>query len=196
MIDELAYAANMDPVAFRLAQMNDDRWVVGARRRRRRPRTGRRSVAGVEACRTRTSSPAAASRSRRARARCSAVIADVEVNKKTGKIVVKHMYASQDAGLSIYVSGSESQMTGGVIQSVSRALSEAVTFNKTRVTSLDWATYPLLRFKDTPGGDADPDPAARDRAGRRRTSRRPCRRRPRSRTRSSTRRVSASARCR
>ena len=44
----------------------------------------------------------------------------------------------------------ESQMMGGVIQSVSRSLTEGITFTKTRVTSTDWVTYPLLRFKDHP----------------------------------------------
>ena len=80
----------------------------------------------------------------------SAVIADVEVNKKSGKILVKHMYASQDAGLTISPSLAENQMTGGVIQSVSRALHEQISFTKTRVTSVDWVTYPLLRFKEHP----------------------------------------------
>ena len=55
-----------------------------------------------------------------------------------------------DAGLSINPALVENQMTGAGVQAVSRALHETVTFNTTRVTSLDWVTYPILRFKDTP----------------------------------------------
>jgi CO/xanthine dehydrogenase Mo-binding subunit len=148
MIDELAYAASMDPVAFRLAQMTDDRWMSALNQTAKaagwQPKVAASKLSDANVVTGRGVALAPRSGS------LSAVIADVEVNKQTGKIVAKHMYASQDAGLSVYVSGSESQMTGGVIQSVSRALSEAVTFNKTRVTSLDWVTYPLLRFKDHP----------------------------------------------
>ena len=78
------------------------------------------------------------------------VVVDIEVNKKTGKILVKHVYASQVAGLARLPGGIESQMDGSPIMGASRALSEAVAFNKTRVTSLDWVTYPILRFKDSP----------------------------------------------
>jgi CO/xanthine dehydrogenase Mo-binding subunit len=148
MIDELAHAANMDPVAFRLAQMNDDRWISNLNQTASVAKweTGvaasNLSSADVVTGRGVALAPRSGS--------LSAVIADIQVTKSTGKILVKHMYASQDAGLSIYVGGSENQMIGGVTQSVSRALYEAITFNKTRVTSLDWATYPLLRFKDHP----------------------------------------------
>ncbi len=69
---------------------------------------------------------------------------------KTGKIVAKHMYASQVAGLTVAPSLVENQMSGALIMGTSRALYEAVVFDKGRVTSLDWVTYPLLRIKDSP----------------------------------------------
>ncbi len=149
MIDELAHAANMDPVAFRLAQMNDPRWIAtlnaATTAANWQPKVAASSLSKANVVTGRGVALAPRSGS------LSAVVADVEVNKKTGKILVKHMYASQDAGLTIYPSGAESQMMGGVIQSVSRSLSEAITFSKTRVSSNDWVTYPLLRFKDHPG---------------------------------------------
>ncbi|HZO98559.1 MAG TPA: molybdopterin cofactor-binding domain-containing protein [Gaiellaceae bacterium] len=148
MIDELAYAANMDPVAFRLAQMNDQRWVdiltAATKAANWKPKVAASSLSQETVVTGRGVALAPRSSS------LSAVVADVEVNKKTGKIVVKHMYASQDSGLAVYPGGVESQIVGGVIQSVSRSLSEAVTFTRTRVTSIDWVTYPLLRFKDHP----------------------------------------------
>src|SRR5439155_22729335 len=80
----------------------------------------------------------------------SGVVAEIEVNKKTGKILVKHLYVSQDSGLAISPSLMENQMIGAAVQGTSRALHEEVTFDKRRVTAVDWVTYPVLRFKDSP----------------------------------------------
>jgi CO/xanthine dehydrogenase Mo-binding subunit len=80
----------------------------------------------------------------------AAVVAEIEVNKKTGKIVVKHLYISQDAGLTVSPANANDQMIGGAIQATSRALHEQVNFDTGRVTSSDWVTYPILRFKDAP----------------------------------------------
>src|SRR5207247_6788173 len=81
----------------------------------------------------------------------AATVADVEVNKKTGKIKVLHVWAAQDAGLTVNPNLVENQMLGSVVQGVSRLLHEEVRFSKSYVTSTDWGTYPILRFKDSPG---------------------------------------------
>jgi CO/xanthine dehydrogenase Mo-binding subunit len=80
----------------------------------------------------------------------AAVVADIQVNKKSGKITVTHLYAAQDSGFSMNPTLIYNQMIGNVIQGTSRALSEEVTFNKNQVTSIDWIGYPILRFKDSP----------------------------------------------
>jgi nicotinate dehydrogenase subunit B len=72
------------------------------------------------------------------------------VNKKTGKIVAKHVYIAQNNGITVNLEGVTTQMSGAMIQGLSRALLEQATWNKDRVTSLDWVSYPILRFKDTP----------------------------------------------
>ena len=72
------------------------------------------------------------------------------MNKKTGKIVVKHLYISQNNGITVNLEGVTTQMSGAAIQGLSRALYEQATWNKDRVTSLDWVSYPILRFKDSP----------------------------------------------
>ena len=72
------------------------------------------------------------------------------MNKKTGKILVKHLYAAQDSGLSINPAGMENQIVGQVVMNTSRALVEDVQFNTKRQTSLDWVSYPILRIKDAP----------------------------------------------
>jgi nicotinate dehydrogenase subunit B len=80
-----------------------------------------------------------------------AVVAEVEVDKTTGKVAVKRVVCSHDCGLMINPDGVMNQVEGNVIQGVSRALYEEVMFDSTGgVTSLDWATYPILRFPDLP----------------------------------------------
>ena len=79
-----------------------------------------------------------------------AAVADVEVHKDTGQIVVTHMYGAIDAGLAVNPGNVESQISGQLVQAVSRMLLEEITFNETNVTSLDWNSYPILRFQDCP----------------------------------------------
>jgi nicotinate dehydrogenase subunit B len=77
-------------------------------------------------------------------------VVEIEVNKKTGVIKVLQMYNGIDAGLAVNPALVENQMTGAAIQGLSRALSEEVRFNKSRVLGLDFVSYPILRFKDHP----------------------------------------------
>ncbi len=79
-----------------------------------------------------------------------AAVAEIEVNKETGRIVAKHMYGAIDAGLAVNPGNIENQISGQLVQTVSRMLKEEVTFNRTNVTSLDWNTYPILRFEECP----------------------------------------------
>jgi CO/xanthine dehydrogenase Mo-binding subunit len=80
----------------------------------------------------------------------AATVAHVEVNKKTGKVTVLHMIAAQDSGFAINPDLLMNQMSGNLVQGSSRVLHEELMFDKKRVTSRDWVTYPILRFKDTP----------------------------------------------
>ena len=160
MIDELAYAANMDPIAFRRLNIGPEtigyqnliepttgwlavldkaaeisNWTQGVTNSVKQTGdvvTGRGIAIGSE----HTSHAAA--------------VADIEVNKTTGKITVKHLYGAMHAGLAVNPSLIENQMVGLLTMGTSRALYEAVAFTKSNVTSLDWVTYPILRFKDHP----------------------------------------------
>ena len=80
----------------------------------------------------------------------AAAIALIEVNKKTGKIKVKHVYAAVAPGFVVNPERVADQVIGTAVMGTSQALIEEVRFNKSNVTSLDWATYPSLRFKDHP----------------------------------------------
>jgi nicotinate dehydrogenase subunit B len=77
-------------------------------------------------------------------------IAEIEVNKKTGKIKPIEFWSAQDTGLTVYPGGVEGQAVGSLVQGASRALFESVAYNKSAVTSLDWVSYPIMRFTDSP----------------------------------------------
>jgi len=148
-IDELAYAAKMDPIEFRRQNISDDIWLTAldaaAQGAKWQPRVAASSLSKANVVKGRgvgLGSHGTAAR--------SAAVADIEVNKKTGKITVTHIYNGIDAGLAVNPEGIENQMVGGAIFGLSRALSETFTTSKTRVTSLDWVTYPILRFKEAP----------------------------------------------
>jgi len=80
-------------------------------------------------------------------------VCDITVNTKSGKITPVQVWTAQDTGLTVYPDGVVNQGEGSVIQGISRALFEQVAFNQKQVTSLDWVTYPILRFKDAPKVD-------------------------------------------
>jgi CO/xanthine dehydrogenase Mo-binding subunit len=79
-----------------------------------------------------------------------AVIADVEVNRTTGQIKVPRFYIAHDCGQIINPDGLKNQLEGNIIQTVSRTLLEELKFDRSTVTSVDWASYPILTFPDVP----------------------------------------------
>jgi len=74
----------------------------------------------------------------------AAMVAEVEVDQDTGKIAVKRMVVSTDAGPISNPDGLRNQMEGGALQGMSRALGEEVTWDDRQVTSFDWRTYHSL----------------------------------------------------
>lgn len=148
VIDQLAREVRMDAAEFRRRNITDPRWlgvldavtraarwqsrVSGSRRTRGDVLRGRGVALG-----THFSSYGAA-------------VAEVEVNRRTGKIRVTHMVGALDPGLIVNPAFVEQQIEGMMIQAASRALVEQVTFDRTHVTSLDWTTYPVLRFDEAP----------------------------------------------
>ena len=58
--------------------------------------------------------------------------------------------AAVDAGQTVNPDGLTNQIEGAIMQSMSWTLYESVTFDETRITSIDWQTYPILRFNAVP----------------------------------------------
>jgi CO/xanthine dehydrogenase Mo-binding subunit len=77
-------------------------------------------------------------------------VADVDVNVDTGQVAIKRLYGALDAGLVVNPAIVESQIRGQLVQTASRMLHEEVTFDTSGVTSVDWRTYPILRFEECP----------------------------------------------
>ena len=143
-MDELAAAAGIDPVAFRLAHIKDEReravieavaraaaWKPGEEGDGRRGR-------GIGYARYKTV------------ATYNAVIAEVEVNRTTGIVNVPRIWTSADAGQIINPDGLTNQIEGGVIQSASWTLYEHVRFDRNGILSQDWMNYPILTMPDVP----------------------------------------------
>ena len=79
-----------------------------------------------------------------------ALFMDVAVEPATGRIIVRRVVCAHDCGLVVNPNALRNQVEGGIVQTLSRALHEEVQFDESRVTSVDWVTYPILRFPDAP----------------------------------------------
>jgi nicotinate dehydrogenase subunit B len=149
-MDELAAAAGVDPLEFRLKYLSDARGVELMRRlaaianwqQRPSPRNNTNGdiVTGRGICYIKYELM---------RTYVGAV-AEVEVNRKTGEIAIQRFYVAHDCGQIINPDGLMNQIEGNVIQSISRTLKEEIQFDRSGVTSLHWATYPILTFAEVP----------------------------------------------
>ena len=172
-IDELAAAAGADPVEFRLRLLRGSTDDDEAHRRAR-------SIAVVEAAAEAygwdprpSPKPMAGGRiltgrgiAYAYRARTTvATIAEVEVDRDTGRVWVRRMVCGHDCGLVINPDGLESTVQGNLLHGISRTLHEEVQFDGERVTSVDWRTHPTITHTDCPeyidvvivNGDPNPD---------------------------------------
>jgi nicotinate dehydrogenase subunit B len=77
-------------------------------------------------------------------------VAEVEVNRSTGDVRATRFYIVHDCGQIINPDGVKAQIEGNVMQTVSRTLIEELTFDRSMVTSLDWVSYPILKFPQIP----------------------------------------------
>jgi nicotinate dehydrogenase subunit B len=143
-MDELADAAGADPVEFRLKHLEDAR----GRDVIEKTAQGFGWLKGQKAPVGRGYGFAFA-RYKNLAAYC-AVATEVEVNRETGRPRLVRAVAAVDAGQVVNPDGLINQIEGGIVQSMSWTLYEAVTFDDTRITSIDWQTYPILRFNAVP----------------------------------------------
>ncbi|SHH79918.1 xanthine dehydrogenase family protein molybdopterin-binding subunit [Bradyrhizobium erythrophlei] len=143
-MDELASAAGADPVEFRLKHLDDSRGrdVINKAAQGFGWRKGQQAPQG-------RGFGFAFARYKNLAAYC-AVATEVEVNRETGRPRLVRVVASVDSGQVVNPDGLINQIEGAIMQSMSWTLYEAVTFDDTRITSIDWQTYPILRFNAVP----------------------------------------------
>lgn len=79
-----------------------------------------------------------------------AVVAEVEVELRSGRVWAKKFTVAHDCGLIINPKGLELTIEGNVVQAVARTLFEEVAFDRDQVLSVDWASYPILEIQDAP----------------------------------------------
>ncbi len=172
-IDELAAAAGADPLAFRLKLLRGSDEDDGAFHRAR-------AIAVLEAAADKYGWRARPSPQRDVSGATLtgrgvalgirgntvvAIVAEVEVERTSGRVWAKRMVAAHDCGLVVNPNGLESAVQGNLLHGLSRTLYEEVRFDGEKVTSVDWVTHPTLRHKDAPetidvvvvNGDPNPD---------------------------------------
>jgi CO/xanthine dehydrogenase Mo-binding subunit len=147
-IDELAFAVKMDPLEFRRKNIGDARWLgvlnAAAEAAQWSLRVAASSLSHDDIATGRGIGLGTHHVS------YGAAVAEIEVNKRTGNVVARRVCGALDAGQVVNPALVENQIVGQMVQATSRTLKEEVLFDKTGVTSLDWASYPVLRFAEHP----------------------------------------------
>ena len=143
-MDELANAANADPVEFRLKHLDDPRArdvVAKAAQEfgwKKDAKLSRGQGHGF-----------AFARYKNLAAYC-AIAMEVSVEHETGAVKIGRVVAAVDSGQAVNPDGIRNQVEGAIVQSASWALYESMTFDRKTVTSRDWSSYPMVRFSLVP----------------------------------------------
>ena len=141
-VDELATKAGRDPLAFRLEGLADPRGIEVIRRAA--------ALIGWDAPRRPGRGLGFSYVHYKHNETYVAMAMDAEVDRGSGAIRVHRVACAHDCGLVINPDAVRLQVEGNILQTLSRALFEETTFDRSRVTSVDWASYPILAFPDVP----------------------------------------------
>jgi nicotinate dehydrogenase subunit B len=143
-MDDLAKAARVDPVEYRMRHLDDERAFAAIK--------AAASYAGWQ-----PGLPGGTGRGRgfgfaqyKNSAAYLAVVVEVEVHRRTGEVHVRRVTAAIDAGEIVNPDGLINQTEGGIVQAISWTLKEQVRFTADRVTSRDWSDYPIIAFPEIP----------------------------------------------
>jgi CO/xanthine dehydrogenase Mo-binding subunit len=144
-IDELANLAGMDAIDFRLKHMTNPRAIQAIRTAADAAKWEYRPSPNPNKGNGRLMSGRGITLNGNI-----AEIFEVTVDRKTGKIAVPRVTAAVDLGLIINPNAVESQVEGAITMGLSQGIYEEVKFDRATVTSRDWVTYPIMRFRDSP----------------------------------------------
>ena len=147
-MDELAYAAGADPVEFRVRHLTDPRAIAVVR-----------AAAKLANWQPRVAHTANSAKGRgrgfgfvqyEGTEAYVAAAVDVDVDESAHSVHVARVCVAHDCGLIVNPNGLKNQIEGNAIQAISRTLKEQVSFDRSRVTSLDWRSYDIVRFDEIP----------------------------------------------
>lgn len=141
-MDELALRIGADPLAYRLEMLAE------------KPRAARVLTRAAEMAGWSRRGPGGNGHGMgigfaqyKNRSAYAAVVAEVEAERE---VRLRRLWCAADAGLVVNPDGARNQLEGGMLQAASFVLKEQVTFGETGVSSLDWQSYPILRFSEVP----------------------------------------------
>jgi hypothetical protein len=155
-MDELAHVAKLDSYEFRKRNISNERWLgvlkAAADAAKWTPRVAASALSSARIVSGRGIALGThhLPQNQGNRVTYAAAVVDIEVNKDTGVVVAKHVYGAMDCGLAINPGIVESQIVGMSVHGASLALHEEVRFDETHVTSVDWSSYPTMRFGNHP----------------------------------------------
>jgi hypothetical protein len=144
-MDELAYAAGVDPLEVRLNHLDDPRAIAVVQAAASQIGWQAHTAPG----RSGTGRGIAYARYENNETYVATAV-EASVDPGSGRISLNHIAVAHDCGLIINPDGLRNQIEGNTIQSASRAILEQVTFDSAKITSVDWRSYPILRFQDIP----------------------------------------------
>jgi nicotinate dehydrogenase subunit B len=154
-VDELAAAIGADPVEFRLRGLKDPRAIEVIKRTAAlmqwQPRPYQVASANKGVARGRGISFVHYKHSET----YVGMGMEVAVDRTSGQIAVERVVCAHDCGQIINPDGVRAQIEGSILQTISRVLMEEVMFDRTHVVSVDWASYPILRFSGVPKIDIE-----------------------------------------
>lgn len=142
-MDELAHAAGIDPVEFRLRHMQDQRAqqvirLVASHFGWPRPPRARNRGVGF-----------AFGKYKNLMAYVAMAV-EITVVPETGQVILDRAEVAVDAGQIVSPDGIRNQIEGGIVQAASWTLYEALNYDTQRIRSFDWSSYPILRFSAVP----------------------------------------------
>jgi nicotinate dehydrogenase subunit B len=147
-MDELAATLNVDPVEFRLRHVKDPRDIALIKAAAEKANWQTRPSPRRDQTGTKVSGRGIAY-SQRNGTRC-AIVAEVDIDRATGKIYARKFTVAHDCGQVINPDGLKHTVEGNIVQGLSRTLWEEVKFDAKNVTSVDWMSYPILDITETP----------------------------------------------
>ena len=147
-IDEVAAAVNADPIEFRLRHIKEPRDVAVIKAAAETAKWETRASPRRDQSGNKVSGRGIAYSQRNGTR--VAIVAEVDIDRSTGKIWARKFTVAHDCGQIINPDGLVKCIEGNIVQGVSRTLWEEVTFDRKSVTSVDWLTYPILDITETP----------------------------------------------